>query len=264
MIFAGIDAGSRTIKICLLDANTSRVAAMGVVDQGASPGVLAERLLGKLLEQHGLTHDQVARAVATGYARQLVGFAHETRSEITCHALGVHHLLPEARSIIEIGGQDSKVVHLDKSGGVQDFAMNDRCAAGTGRFLETVAARLNVTLDGLGEMASRSRAPAAISSTCVVFAETEVIGLLSCGVAPEDIVAGVEDAVARRVATLTAGRLTQPLVLTGGVALVPGMRARLAAALGQPVMVAPNPQFTGALGAALLASAPAGAHRPGR
>jgi predicted CoA-substrate-specific enzyme activase len=131
--------------------------------------------------------------------------------------------------------------------------MNDRCAAGTGRFLEVVAERLKVKLENLGELAARSRQPAAISSMCVVFAETEIIGLLSSGAQPEDIVAGVQHAIATRVAAMAAGKVLPPVIFTGGVALVPGMAEALGTALGHPVQNAPNPQFTGALGAALIA-----------
>jgi predicted CoA-substrate-specific enzyme activase len=132
--------------------------------------------------------------------------------------------------------------------------MNDRCAAGTGRFLEVLATRLSVKLSGLGELADRSRRPATISSMCVVFAETEIIGLLASGVASEDIVAGVQAAIATRVVAMAGRNLPEPIVFTGGVALVPGMQAALESALGRPVVVAPEPQLTCALGAAILAS----------
>jgi len=136
---------------------------------------------------------------------------------------------------------------------VTDFSMNDRCAAGSGRFLETVAQRLQCSIDELGALSAASMSPAEITSTCVVFAETEIIGLLAAGCLPADIAAGVQGAVARRVAGLTMGRVDEPVVFTGGVALVPGMASLLAREIGCPVLVAPDPQFTGALGAALLA-----------
>ncbi|HRR83015.1 MAG TPA: acyl-CoA dehydratase activase, partial [Planctomycetota bacterium] len=139
-------------------------------------------------------------------------------------------------------------------GRVLRFQMNDRCAAGTGRFLEMVAARLGVGLDTLGDMALRSSRPAPISSMCVVFAETEIIGLLAAHARPEDIVAGVQTAIVKRVVAMAGRKLAPPVVFTGGVALIPGMDRALEAALGQPVSVAPSPQMTGALGAALLAA----------
>lgn len=253
MICAGIDAGSRAIKIVLMNAKTHEVLASGHTDQGVTQVALAQRLLERLLEQVGRRRDQVARIVATGYGRNLLDFADTTITEITCHARGVRHLVADAMTIVEIGGQDSKLIRLNPQGAVRDFAMNDRCAAGTGRFLEVVADRLSVELGALGELARRSRNPAVISSMCVVFAETEIVGLLASGTAPEDIVAGVQKAIAARVAVMAGRSLDPPILFTGGVALIPGMVEALQSALGHPVAVAPQPLMTGALGAALLA-----------
>jgi predicted CoA-substrate-specific enzyme activase len=255
MICAGIDAGSRTIKVALLETGTLKVVACGMGDQGVQQEALAMELLEHLLGQHGLSRRDVRTIIATGYGRNAVQAADETITEITCHARGVRHLLPGARTVVEIGGQDSKLLRLDGDGGVRDFAMNDRCAAGTGRFLEVVAARLGVDLHELGAMARRSAKPAAISSMCVVFAETEIIGLLAAGTPPEDIVAGVQASIAARVCAMTGRNVAEPVVFTGGVALVPGMAEALQSALGRPVAIAPQPQMTGALGAALLACA---------
>jgi predicted CoA-substrate-specific enzyme activase len=198
--------------------------------------------------------NNVHGTVATGYARNRVDFADTTITEITCHARGVRHVVPDAVTVIEIGGQDSKVLRLQADGSVRDFSMNDRCAAGTGRFLEMVAQRLEVGLDDLGELAGAGTRPAVISSMCVVFAETEIIGLLASGARPPDIVSGVQNAIASRI-TAQAGRgLTSPVVFTGGVALIPGMTRALEAVLDQRIIVAPDPQLTGAVGAALLAT----------
>jgi predicted CoA-substrate-specific enzyme activase len=179
--------------------------------------------------------------------------ADTTITEITCHAVGVRHLVPTAQTVIDIGGQDSKLVRLDANGKVRDFAMNDRCAAGTGRFLEVVADRLGLSLGELGPMAARSHSPAAISSMCVVFAETEIIGLLAGGRSGEDIVAGVQTAIASRIVAMAGRNVEPPIVFTGGVARISGMETALQTALGQPVAISPEPQMTGALGAALLA-----------
>jgi len=156
--------------------------------------------------------------------------------------------------VVEIGGQDSKLLRLDETGAVRDFAMNDRCAAGTGRFLEMVADRLDAGLGDLGPLAAGAATPASISSTCVVFAETEIIALLAAGTGRGDIVAGVQHAIAERVATMAGRSVTPPLVFTGGVALVPGMADALARAMGCDLTVPPDPQLTGALGAAVLAA----------
>jgi predicted CoA-substrate-specific enzyme activase len=157
-------------------------------------------------------------------------------------------------TVIDIGGEDSKLIRLDMTGKVRDFAMNDRCAAGTGRFLEIVARRLGVDIRSLGKLAAKSRSPAPISSMCVVFAETEIIGLLASGTKREDIIAGVQTAIASRVTTLAGRNVDLPIVFTGGVALVCGMDTALKSALGQTVTVSPDPQMTGALGAAILAA----------
>ncbi len=258
MICAGIDAGSRAIKVVLLDSDGLDVLAAGVADQGVRQAELASELFDRLLAEQGAPRDRVARVVATGYARNLVDFADTTITEITCHGRGVRHVCPAVRTVVEIGGQDSKLLRLDANGSVRDFAMNDRCAAGTGRFLEMVANRLDVPLDRLGELTRRSTDPAVISSMCVVFAETEIIGLLAGGRAPADIVAGVQAAVAARAAAMAGRNVDEPVVFTGGVALVDGMTDALAAALGRPVTVAPDPQMTGALGAAVLAAEQAG------
>ena len=254
MICAGIDAGSRSIKIVLLDGETDAVLAMGSCPQGVHGNQLVSDLLEDLLSDVGRGLKDVDKAVATGYSRNMIEIADTTITEITCHGCGVHRLMPEARTVIEIGGQDSKLLRLGENGAVRDFAMNDRCAAGTGRFLELVADRLNVELSDLGELASRSVKPAVISSMCIVFAETEIIGLLASGAAPEDIVAGIQNSIATRVASMVGRQIVEPVVFTGGVAMVPGMEAALSRAVSKPIAVAPDPQFTGALGAAVLAS----------
>lgn len=254
MLCAGIDAGSRTIKVAVIEAESGKVVGKDLVDQGVDHNGRAAQLFNDVLKAHGLRRQDIARIVATGYTRNGIALADTTITEITCHAAGVRRLVPEARTVVEIGGQDSKLLWLAEDGGVRDFAMNDRCAAGTGRFLEVVAARLETSLSGLGALACLSRQPAAISSMCVVFAETEIIGLLSAGVAREDIVAGVQAAIASRIVAMAGRRTTAPVIFTGGVALVSGMAAALEKALECPIAVAPDPQMTGALGAAVLAA----------
>ena len=250
--YAGIDAGSRTIKIVLMDAG-GQVVASGLRDQGVEVVALTEELLDGLLGRAGLERSDLGRVVATGYARNVIASADTTITEITCHAAGVRHQTPEARTIVEIGGQDSKVIQLNDSGQVRDFAMNDRCAAGTGRFLEVVADKLEVPLEALGELAAGSTSPAAISSMCVVFAETEIIGLLAAGEERTNIVAGVQHAITSRVAAMIGPNAQGPIIFTGGVAMVPGMDRALSDSLGAEIQIANEPQMTGALGAAILA-----------
>ena len=254
MICAGIDAGSRTIKVVLVDRETLVAVGSGVVDQGVDQEALAERLLDGVLQANGLARDTVASIVATGYGRKLIHAADAHITEITCQAAGIRHCMPGTRTVVDIGGQDSKLLRLKRDGHVSDFAMNDRCAAGTGRFLEMVATQLGVRVLELGEMAARSRQAARISNMCVVFAETEIVGLLAQGCTAEDIAAGIQAAIALRVCTMGGMKAVAPIVFTGGVALVPGMDAALSTAFGAPVRIAPYPQLTCALGAALMAA----------
>jgi predicted CoA-substrate-specific enzyme activase len=251
MICAGIDAGSRSIKALLFDTAREEILASALVSQGVEQERLATELFHQLLRETGLARSAVAGVVATGYGRNAIRFADTTITEITCHARGVRRLAPDARTIVEIGGQDSKVISLEEGGRVRDFAMNDRCAAGTGRFLEMVAERLDMDWVKLAELARQSKNPSLVSSTCVVFAETEIIGLLAQGQPLPDVVAGVQNAIASRVAALAGRFIAPPVYFTGGVALLAGMARALEQALACPVRLAPRPQFTGALGAAL-------------
>ena len=253
-IYAGIDAGSRAIKVALWESESDEIVATAVADQGVRQDALAGELFDRALSEAHRSREDVAFTVATGYARNIVSAADTTVTEITCHARGVRRAVPGVATVVEIGGQDSKLIRLGPDGAVRDFAMNDRCAAGTGRFLEMVAQRLDVPLDSLGDLARRSTTPAAISSMCVVFAETEIISLLAAGTSGDDIVAGVQASIASRVTAMAGRNLAAPVVFTGGVALVPGMDRALGAALACEITVAPHPQFTGAVGAALLAA----------
>lgn len=254
MITAGVDAGSRMIKVALWDSGSRRVLAMGLIDQGVRQSALARKAFADTLARAGVAASRVKGVVATGYGRDNVTFADRTVTEITCHATSVLAAHPGVRTVVDIGGQDSKVIRLDADGRMRDFVMNDRCAAGTGRFLEVVAQRLGVGLEAFGPLAAKSRVAVAITSMCVVFAETEIVGLLAQRTKPADIAAGVQASVCTRVAAMAGRQVAGPVVLTGGVALVPGMRERLSKALGMKVAVALHPQFSGALGAAMLAA----------
>lgn len=254
MKVAGIDAGSRAIKIVLYDPDGRRVIGRAACDQGIRQEELAAGQLDGLLREHGMGRAGLRRIVATGYGRSALAFAHAAVTEITCHAAGARETTPAARTIIDIGGQDSKVIWVNERGAVRDFLMNDRCAAGTGRFLEVVAARLGVDVGTFGGLAAGRERPAPISSTCVVFAETEIVGLLAAKADPRDIAAGVLRSIGSRIAAMIGRRAEAPVLLTGGVARVAGMADALAEALGCPVSVAPDPEYAGALGAALRAA----------
>ena len=254
MIFAGIDVGSRAVKIVLYDRSQKEIIVSGIADQGVHQVEITRRLFGNMLKRKGMTHSDVSGIVVTGYGRDLIDFGDVSITEITCHTQGVLHHSPAAMTIIDVGGQDSKVIKLSDKGIVRDFEMNDRCAAGTGRFLEIVAQRLEIRLDEFGMIAGKSANPAVISNMCVVFAETEIIGLLARGSAPEDIAAGVQKSLATRVAAMAGRHVREPVIMTGGVALIPGMKGALEQALHHSISIAPDPQYTGALGAALLAA----------
>jgi predicted CoA-substrate-specific enzyme activase len=249
-VYVGIDAGSRATKIVVVDA-AGHVLRRGMIDQSVRPAESAKRLFDETLD--GLS---VVQCVATGYARNFLSFAHRTVTEITCHAKGCVAEFPDVGAIIEIGGQDSKYIYLEH-GRVHDFAMNDRCAAGTGRFLEVIAMRLGVSLTDLEEVLrdAPQDVAVAISSMCVVFAETEIIGLLASGSSASVILQGVQAAVAARVVAMMGDRkkISGRIVFTGGVAQVYGMSSTFEKALAHTLVIPKHPQYTGAYGAALLA-----------
>jgi len=255
MIVAGVDVGSLTVKALLLAArDTHRVLGQRVVVTGARAAAAAQVAYDGALADAGLDPTDVTYVLATGYGRARVPFAHDQVTEITCHARGIAHLLPETRTLLDVGGQDSKAIRLRPGGRVADFAMNDKCAAGTGRFLEVMARALEVDVADLGALGARARDPAHISSTCTVFAESEVVGLVGAGRHPADIVAGLHASIAQRlVGLLHQVGATPPVAMSGGVAYNAGVVRALEAQLGAPVSVPPGPQVVGALGAALIA-----------
>lgn len=253
-VFAGIDVGSLTTEAVLV--RDQEILAYTIIRTGADAAGAAERALGEALEKAGLVRSDVVRCVATGYGRMLVPFAQRQVTEITCHARGACFFYPDARTVIDIGGQDSKVIRMEPDGSVGDFLMNDKCAAGTGRFLEVMAHALELSVEELGEVDLQAERAAEISSMCTVFAESEVVSLIARGVPRPEIVRGLHAAVAERTAALAHRLGVQPLVvMTGGVAKNRGVVAALAARLGVEILVPPEPQIVGALGAALIAQA---------
>ncbi len=252
MITLGIDIGSISTKsIALKDG---KIAYSNVRLSGYDAKNICGSIL-KDVESNGLGSATISGVVATGYGRSSVSFADKTITEITCHAAGVHFLAPDIRMIIDIGGQDSKAIAIDEGGNVKDFVMNDKCAAGTGRFLEVMARALEVELDEFGAFSLKSDRPSSISSTCAVFAESEVISLIAKGEQRADIIAGIHESVGIRVAAM-ANRLNTegPLMMTGGVAKNIGMVRALEGKTQKEIVVSENAQMTGALGAALLAT----------
>jgi len=251
----GLDLGSRAVKAVLFDPAHAKILAVSVRDATTDKKLDADALLRSVLETSAASRADIARIVATGYGRIQAGFADETLTEIACHAAGVTSLHPEVRTIIEIGGQDSKAILLTADGRVRDFAMNDRCAAGSGRFLEVAARILGTDLEGLAEMARQAAAESEISSTCVVFAESEMIGMLARGFRREDVAAGIHRSIARRIAGLAERTgVCPPIAFTGGVAMNKAMAAALGQELKERLLIPPDPRITGALGAALIAA----------
>lgn len=260
-MFLGIDIGSVYAKALALDED-GNVRGTALRPTGLGGSKLANDLRLEIAQKAG-AGNKFAFTVATGYGRINVPFADKTLTEISCHAKGVNHIFPQARIVVDIGGQDSKVIVLGPRGQVEDFAMNDKCAAGTGRFLDVMARALEVEAPDLGKLHDLSTKRLEISSTCTVFAESEVISLLAQGELREDVVAGIHRSIINRVFGLLKGRLDRrvpgPVVLTGGVAKNQGIIKALQEKIGSEVLVPPEPQFTGALGAAVIAreSAPA-------
>ncbi|MFO7962367.1 MAG: acyl-CoA dehydratase activase [Desulfobacterales bacterium] len=249
LYFAGIDIGSTMTKAIILN-NDIRAQVIGPT--GPEHRHLANIVMEEALDQAGIDFERVSFVVATGYGRINVPFADKQITEISCHARGVFHLFPTVGTVIDIGGQDAKGIKI-VNGKVADFVMNDKCAAGTGRFLEVIAETLGVNLEDMGDLSLRAENQVKISSICTIFAEQEVISHLSDGVPVEDIVAGLHDAIAGRAFRMASKlKIEGDVVFTGGVAKNKGMIKALENHLGKPVFVCEEPLITGALGAALL------------
>ncbi|MFX1301512.1 MAG: acyl-CoA dehydratase activase [Promethearchaeota archaeon] len=248
----GIDVGSTTTKAVLIDS-TGRVKARYLLATGASAKKSVQRCLDKLASQSKQDLSDIAM-ISTGYGRSQANFASKSVTEITCHGIGIHSLNKEIQTLIDVGGQDSKVIRIGSNGRPIDFELNDKCSAGTGRFLEVMAQVLEIPIQELGSLALKAKSPSVISSTCTVFAESEVIGRIGAGDTPANIAAGIHKAMAAKIATLSQRvRVVEPVAVTGGVALNPGFRFYLAKQLQTELWVPGEPQYTGALGAALLA-----------
>jgi predicted CoA-substrate-specific enzyme activase len=253
MISIGIDAGAATTKAVMVRDGT--VLGYKIMATGFDFVEAARALYDQLVAETCIQQGAVDGIYATGYGKGSITFAKKTVSEITAHARGVNYVFPETMGIIDVGGQDSKIIVVDR-GKVLDFLMNDKCAAGTGKFLENSAKALEVSIDELGRLALTSTSPAKISSMCTVFAESEVISLRAKGYAKKDIAAGLVESIAQRISVMAKRMgLKENVAFVGGVAKNPGMRNGLEAELGLMLLVPDEPQITGALGAALLCEA---------
>jgi len=253
MYFAGVDVGSATTKAVIIDEQ-GRELGRTIVPSGGKLISAAETVLAGALDAAGISRDQIRALISTGYGRESVVSRTKTVTEITCHARGVSTQNADARTVIDIGGQDSKAISLADNGTVRNFGMNDKCAAGTGRFLEVMARTLEVGLDEMGRFALEADRPAKISSTCTVFAESEVVSLLAQNEKLSRILLGICNSIAERVKSLAVRvGVRREVVMTGGVAKNIGVVRSMEHAIGMPVSVPDEPQLVGALGAALIA-----------
>jgi predicted CoA-substrate-specific enzyme activase len=255
MIVAGCDVGSLTSKAVVM--RDGRIVGRAVIKSKAKPWESAESVMQMALSSAGLGLSEVRCCIGTGYGREKIPFVHETMSEITCHGKGARWLVPSVRTVIDIGGQDCKALRLDKDGNIEKFIANDKCASGTGRFLEVMANALGIGVDEFGDLSTRAKHPVTLANACTIWAQADVIKYLHDGVPVEDIVAGINNAMAARAATLVRNIGTEPDVcMTGGVAknggVLEGLERLLSVRLKR--VRREDPQITGAIGAALLAA----------
>ena len=254
MIVAGCDVGSLTAKAVLLE--NGKILAAHVIRGKTSPEESAQEVLEKVLCDAGLDMKDIAYSVGTGYGRKKIPFVNDVMSEIACHGMGVKWLCPSIRTIIDVGGQDAKAIRVDDDGNVERYVYNDKCASGTGRFLEIMAKALEVNLEDLGQISISSSAPVKISNQCTVFAETEVISQMNNGAKLPDLVNGLHRAMSHRVASLARSiEFEKEVAMSGGVAKNIGMYKALEDALGiEFFSIDSDPQLNGALGAAIFAA----------
>ncbi len=261
---AGIDVGSTQAKGVILDERGA-VVAQALLDMETNMGSAAQVVFQRVLEEAKLSADDIAFTVATGYGRYRVTFGDLQVTEISCHARGAVSEFPGTRTVLDIGGQDTKAIRIGDAGEVNDFAMNDKCAAGTGRFLGAASFALELPLSELGPLALKSTRPVKITTTCTVFAESEIIGHLAKGHRPEDVLMGMHHSIATRCASLVRRvGIIPEITFTGGVSRNVAMVVLLQEVLGTPLNVSAQGQFMGAIGAGLYALNNALAGRPPR
>jgi len=261
MLCAGIDIGSLTAEAVVLE--DGRILGSEIMSVLPHPVDSAREVMGRVCARLGIRPSDLRYTVSTGYGRQMLqeeGLAQENLSEISCHGLGAHTVCPETRTVVDIGGQDAKVIKLTASGELENFVMNDKCAAGTGHFLEVMSRTLGVALDELGPLSLGSRKPVEMSNRCTIYVETEVLHSLQRGVSRQDVAAGINRAMAERVLALVR-RVTpeREIMLTGGVAKNVAVKSELEKMLKvKMVSAAIDPQLIGAFGAAVFAQRKAG------
>lgn len=253
MIVAGCDVGSLTAKAVIL--KDGGILSTHVIQAKANPEKSAKEVMDIALSKVGLSLNDIEYMVGTGYGRKQISFVKDVVSEIVCHGKAVNWLVPSVRMVIDVGGQDAKAIKLDSEGNIVRYVYNDRCATGTGRFLEIMADALEIRLEDMGELSLKSKNPANISNQCTVFAESEVVSLVNDGKEIPDIISGLHRAMARRIASLAESiELEADIAMSGGVAKNQGIVAALEESIGMKFMKSNlDPQVNGALGAALIA-----------
>jgi predicted CoA-substrate-specific enzyme activase len=252
-LYCGIDIGSLSTEALLIDSQ-AKVVSQFIMFTGASAIKAGQICFDKTLELAGATPDDIAMTIATGYGRAKCTMADAKVTEITCHGKGAWVLFPHARTVIDIGGQDSKAIRINEKGAVQDFVMNDKCAAGTGRFLEVMARTLEIDLDQMGPTSLQFKNETPVSSMCTVFAESEVVSLISEGAAVADIIRGIHRAISDRTVSLAERvGVAGDVVMTGGVAKNVGVVDCIEQKIGKKLLIPEEPQIVGALGAAHIA-----------
>ncbi len=250
---AGVDVGSTQTKAIIIN-EAERIIGRALIDTGANVVMAAERAFAEALKSASIQEPEVEYVIGTGYGRYRVSFGNAQVTEISCHGRGAVHIFPRTRTVLDMGGQDTKAIRVSPTGEILDFCMNDKCAAGTGRFLGAAAAALEIPLNELGSYALRAERPVRISTTCTVFAESEVLSWLGKGKKIEDILLGVHQSIAARsVGLLRRVGIEEEVTFTGGVARNIGMIEAINKALGLKVNVSEESHFMGALGAALFA-----------
>lgn len=253
MIVAGCDVGSLTAKAVIM-ADGGKILASEVIRATTAPERSAEEAMGGALSKARISRQSIDYCVGTGYGRKHVPFVNHVESEITCHGKGAAWLMPTVRTVVDIGGQDAKAIRIDERGNVIRYVYNDKCAAGTGRFLEIMADAMEIKLEDMGPLSFQSTNPVAISNQCVVFAETEIISLINEGRDLPDIVRGLHRALANKAAALAKSiGVEAEVAMTGGVAKNPGILRSLENAMGVKIIQMEEPQINGAVGAALIA-----------
>jgi (R)-2-hydroxyacyl-CoA dehydratese activating ATPase len=254
-IAAGVDVGSTQTKAVVMSDNGGvKILARSLVDTGANVQKAAERAFDKCCAEASIQTSDVGFVVGTGYGRYKIAFGNAQMTEISCHAKGAHFLCPGTRTVIDMGGQDSKAISVGTNGEVLDFVMNDKCAAGTGRFLANAAEVMGIGLDELGPLSLTATRPVKIATVCTVFVESDILSYLAQGKKGEDILGGVHLAIAKRTLSLARRVNIEPeITMTGGVARNIGMVRALEEVLGRQMRVSPDAHFVGAVGAALFA-----------